>query len=210
METIIQNAKIKDVKLGLEHNILSLTINIMYDEDLKTGQSYGGAKLDEDVGYCQFYIKNLLSVFEAKYLYDLKEKFIRIKRNSVNGSILEIGHLIKEQWFNQHNVFDEFVYQSEDKTESTIIKDEEEKEYFCKEKVDIRFKSTEDILKEKKIVENIKTRFKNGDLYALGDFTPIEKTHIPLEQIVKYPRPKEDLKKPEDNNNKEKLGEENK
>lgn len=109
----IENAKITYIQLGYEdHGIMTLMIGLEGDG---WGQGYGGYALDEydkekkkrvptQRGFEA--VAELMKTLSVKDLYDLKEKYVRIKVDGIacGTKIKAIGDLIKDKWFS----FEEF------------------------------------------------------------------------------------------------------
>jgi hypothetical protein len=108
METV--NAKIDSTMLGVEdHGIMTCMIGLDYGG---SHQGFGGYSFDGPKGRksktgdrigtafgCEF-IRRVLEVVGVETWEQLKGKHVRVKREGGwNGSIVSIGNIIKDDWF---------------------------------------------------------------------------------------------------------------
>ena len=90
----IENGKIESTNLGPEdHGILTFWLSLAFDGG---GQGFGG--YDIWALPCQV-LGKLLQVLEVKSWEDLKNTYIRVKRDEPFGKIIAIGHIVKDKWF---------------------------------------------------------------------------------------------------------------
>ena len=109
----IENVKITDTKLGYQDRPI-FTFELCLEGD-GWGCWFGNYALDtwndeinERVGTQQGFqaIINLLETLEVKTWEELKGKYIRVKSEGWGSKIKEIGHLIKDKWFNIEDFFE--------------------------------------------------------------------------------------------------------
>lgn len=110
MATEICNAKIAGTKLGEEHGCL--TANLYLEGD-GWGCSFGGYCLDKWMdnigehssidGYGA--IIELMKILDVESWEELNGKYVRVEHEGWGGSIVKIGHLIKDQWFSWKEYF---------------------------------------------------------------------------------------------------------
>ena len=99
IKEVIKNAKIESAMLGYEdHGILTFSLNLKYTESL--GQHFGNCSLGGK--FTDLCIRKILSVTDSKEWDKIKGKHIRVKLtdDTFNGSIIEIGHITNDIWFN--------------------------------------------------------------------------------------------------------------
>lgn len=97
-EQIMHNAVIKRAMLGLEdHGIMTWMLHLEFQS---AGQGFGGRSLDGAGDFMSKSIRHVLETVGVDDWCDLKGKLIRIKKDSYNGPITEIGHILDDRWFN--------------------------------------------------------------------------------------------------------------
>ena len=113
------NAKITDTKLGCLNDRGIFTFWIMLDYG-STGQGFGGICLDNyNKQTQQRYHSNLtgeiisgiLVALELDSWEDLKGKYVRVQRTDegLNGTVVGIGHIVKDKFFNIRDCINAFV-----------------------------------------------------------------------------------------------------
>lgn len=114
----LQNALIKATMLGIEdHGILSFMIHLDFGG---TGQGYGGWCLDDldptdkhhriQTPMTGELVQGVITVIGVTKWEDLPGKHCRIKRAAgYHGTILAIGHFMKDQWFSFQSVADAYI-----------------------------------------------------------------------------------------------------
>lgn len=100
----IENGRIESTMLGVEdHGIFTCVLHISFNG---SGQGFGTACLDsydtvkkKRIGtrWGLEYIMRLMEAVGVDKWEDLQGKFVRVKR--VNGLLVSIGHIVKDQWF---------------------------------------------------------------------------------------------------------------
>lgn len=109
----IRNAKIRSVQLGFEdHGILTCWLNLDYGGSVQGFGGYGFShrpRGDKDVGAPDLadYLIGILRTLEVDAWEKLPGTPIRVETNGEGGcalTILRIGHLLKDQWFNPQDV----------------------------------------------------------------------------------------------------------
>jgi hypothetical protein len=108
-DTEVKNAVIKNMSLNTDnHGLLSAWIDLDYGV---TCQHFGGYalylpdnRIDSFAGYWIFRVLEIAGVSEWK---DLPGKAIRVKATS--GRVIEIGHIIKDDWFNPEKDFAPYI-----------------------------------------------------------------------------------------------------
>ena len=108
-----QNARIESASLECEdHGILSSFIMLEFDG---SGQGFGGYalylpkeckhhKLQSVAGH---WIWRIMEIAGVKRWDDLRGKTIRVRHDKPYGNIIAIGHIIKDDWFNPREEFEE-------------------------------------------------------------------------------------------------------
>jgi len=112
----IKNAKIKDTMLGIEdHGIMTFMLHLDYEG---SGQGAGGYGLDAPIKQNgEFWkrvgiasgmnlIMEILKVVGVSKWEDLKGKHIRVRAE--HNHVHAIGHLIKDEWLDFGEYFEEF------------------------------------------------------------------------------------------------------
>ena len=107
---MIKNAKITGTFLGYgDHGILTYYISLDYGDSF---QSFGGYALDRydkeqerRVGSAigMDHIASILSVLEVDSWEKLEGEYIRVE--AVSNTVMKIGHVIKDEWFNPEDYF---------------------------------------------------------------------------------------------------------
>ncbi len=102
----ILNAKIDYTMLGIEdHGIMSFMIGLTFDG---SGQGFGGYALDTWVeskkcrvgtAYGLDAIMQVMKVVGVSKWEDLKDKYVRVKKESFTSPITSIGHIIENKWY---------------------------------------------------------------------------------------------------------------
>lgn len=105
----VKNAIIKDVKVMIEdHGLLSCYVTLDYDG---SAQCFGGYELynphfkhvsKNKAGLWFFRLMEAVGVYN---LDDLKGKAVRAYAD--NNKIYALGHIVKDEWFNPQNEFEE-------------------------------------------------------------------------------------------------------
>ena len=97
MKTEISNVRVLSTFIGIEdHGLLTCSIMVKGDGWI---QSFGGYDCRERRGgFFADVINNILRTLEKNSWEDLKDSYCRVK--SVDGSIIEIGHITENRWFN--------------------------------------------------------------------------------------------------------------
>lgn len=99
VDSKIQNARIEDTKLGFEdRGILTCMIYLDYGDG--GHQGFGGYALGKE--YTDKWLRGLLKVIGVDNWEDLKGKHVRAR--IVGGKIIELGHLLKDEWFDPKNL----------------------------------------------------------------------------------------------------------
>ena len=107
MET--QNGRITSTMLGIEdHGILTCMVMIEWKGG---GCGFGGYAFDHSDGErtigsafgCEFIRKTLEAVGVDKW-EDLKGKYVRVEHGGLGGTILRIGHIVEDRWFNPKDI----------------------------------------------------------------------------------------------------------
>lgn len=96
--SVIRNATITKLSLGPEdHGILTCYLGLDYGDGMH--QSFGGYNIRTNAGW---WIENLLETFGINEWNKLMGKNIRVRLDddTLNGRIIEIGHIINDKWFN--------------------------------------------------------------------------------------------------------------
>lgn len=103
---VIMNAIIESVSLTMEdHGLLSSWLYLSYGG---TSQGFGGYSLylpksfkhhKADAGYAGHWIARCLEVADVTSWDKLKGKTIRVRKTDEWGSIISIGHIVKDIWF---------------------------------------------------------------------------------------------------------------
>ena len=112
MTTEIRNARIKSTFLGTEdHGIFTCYLHVEGDG---WGCGFGGFALDQwdrakerRVGHpvgIEF-INAILGTLEVGAWEKLPGTFLRVETEGLGGSILRVGHPIKEKWFDPEELF---------------------------------------------------------------------------------------------------------
>lgn len=103
---IIQNAKIQNAKLTIDNNKLTLWMYLDYGNS-NFYQGFGGYNLKSFKSTCECFITRCMEIAEVEDFNDLKEKCIRVKKKDegIMSTIIEIGHIIKYDWFNPSEDF---------------------------------------------------------------------------------------------------------
>ena len=100
----MENGKITKTFLGKEdHGIFTSNITIEFDG---RGQGFGGYSLDGKGGKKGSgigFISKILDTLEVDSWENLKGTHLRVKRE--DGLIKEIGHIVKDKWFNPKEYF---------------------------------------------------------------------------------------------------------
>ena len=111
-EIVITNAKIDDVKIGFDRGVF-LTIWLYLDYG-GTHQGYGGYVFNEPIRDADdkflgreatgpefgIAVQNIMKTFDVEDFSKLVGQVIRVKREDEwSGTILAVGHALKEQWF---------------------------------------------------------------------------------------------------------------
>lgn len=110
--THIQNAIVERVSLDdSDRQILSAWLHLQYDG---SGQGFGGYSLYlpssfKNTGgpnYCGHFIWRCMQIAGVSAWQDIPGKTIRVKQDSPFGSIIAIGHIVKEDWFDPKAEFE--------------------------------------------------------------------------------------------------------
>lgn len=119
--TKIENAKITGTMLGYQdHGILTCMINIEGDG---WGGGFGGVALDQyDPEKCERVVSaramgtipTILKILEKDKWEDLPGTFVRVETEGWGGSIVRIGHLLKDQWFSFRDYLDYLAQEGDD------------------------------------------------------------------------------------------------
>lgn len=105
-----KNAVITNARFDLEHGILSAWITLDYGGN---GQGFGGYALylpssfthsSPKGNYCGHFIWRVFEIAGVQDWRDLVGKTIRVR--STNNGVIEIGHIIKNDWFNPKREFE--------------------------------------------------------------------------------------------------------
>lgn len=97
------NAKILNAYLGLEgHGILTINLNLEFGDG--SVQGFGGWSLGTPdrpdlSGFTSSFILGILRVAGVGSWGELPGKIIRTRGGGFNSSIKEIGHALKDEWF---------------------------------------------------------------------------------------------------------------
>lgn len=122
----LKNAIISSATLTIDdHGCLSAWLRLEYDEG---GQGFGGFALHllrgssnhrSRMPYAGHFITRVLQVAGVKTWEDLKGKTIRVRAS--HSDVAEIGHIIKEDWFNPRMDFAE-IKKAEELAEAKVAK----------------------------------------------------------------------------------------
>ena len=112
--TKIENAVIQSTSLGYEdHGILTALIHVSGDG---WGRGFGGYALDQwdetkkrriGIAYGIEFIARVLKVLEVDSLEKLVGIHVRVETEGWGGTILKIGHIIKNNWFDPKELAEE-------------------------------------------------------------------------------------------------------
>lgn len=103
------NAQIESAEIQIERGfVLTCWITLNYGG---SGQNFGGYSLmldkssanhkkSKEFNYAGIFILRILEIAGVESWGDLKGKTIRVRKTDEWGSILSIGHIIKDDWFN--------------------------------------------------------------------------------------------------------------
>ena len=117
-EKRIENVVIEGVMLGFEdHNIMTCMVHVKGNE---RNQGFGGYPLgkydkllERQVGtaYGMEWLMRLMNAIGAREFKEMKGMYVRIEADEYK--IFQIGHIVKEQWFNPEEMkhFKEPVYE---------------------------------------------------------------------------------------------------
>ncbi len=115
-EIEIKNAKIDSAKILIERGF-ALTAWLTLDYG-GSGQSFGGYvlyKVDveskystDSINYAGIFISEIMRIADVDSWDDLPGKTIRVKGD--DSTIDEIGHIIKDRWFNPKKRFEAFKH----------------------------------------------------------------------------------------------------
>ena len=104
-EKRIENVVIEGVMLGFEdHNIMTCMVHVKGD---MLNQGFGGYALDTydkqfkrrvGTAYGMEWLIRLMNTVGAREFKELKGMYVRIEADEYH--IYQIGHIVKEQWFN--------------------------------------------------------------------------------------------------------------
>ena len=114
----IKNARIESTMLGTEdHGIMTAWLMLDYNGvgqgfggygfDNPIKNEYGGFRKREGIAWGMEYIIRVLKVVGVTKWEDLPGKFIRVK--CTHTGILEIGNILKDEWFNPSNDLNHLV-----------------------------------------------------------------------------------------------------
>lgn len=109
-----KNAVITSVSLSrADHGVLSMWLMLDYGG---TAQGFGGYNLylpksfthcNNQWNYAGHFIYRCLEIAGVDRLQQLKGKTIRVRLDSPYGSIISIGHIVKDDWFDPKKDFTE-------------------------------------------------------------------------------------------------------
>ena len=109
-----KNAVIESVSLSkADHGVLSMWLMLDYDG---SGQGFGGYSLylpksfkhsNNQWNYAGHFIFRCLEIAGVDEIHQLEGKSIRVRLDSPYGSIISIGHIIKDDWFDPKKDFTE-------------------------------------------------------------------------------------------------------
>ena len=105
----IENAVVKNIRLVKDHGCLSIWLDLDYGG---SGQGFGGYVLDEPVkdadgkfirrrgtAYGTEWILRLMDLFGVDDFSKIVGQSCRVYREEPRGSIMRIGHFLKDKWF---------------------------------------------------------------------------------------------------------------
>ena len=108
----IKNARITKTMLGREdHGIMTFMIFVEFDMSVCGIGGYALDQYDRETKSRVFSVKGMeaisriLEIADVERWEDLPGKYIRFKDNGWGSTIDEIGHIIKDDWFNLREFF---------------------------------------------------------------------------------------------------------
>lgn len=113
MDTEIKNAIIESAEINFERDCLSAWVHLDYGGSgqgmggyvLLPGPSYTHRKASEEgPNYAGIFIEQIMRVAGVERWSALKGKTVRVK--ATHSKVVEIGHIVKDQWFNPSETFE--------------------------------------------------------------------------------------------------------
>ena len=111
-ETTIQNALIDGAKIVIERGVLSAWIYLDYGDS--GHQGFGGFALyfpkdfshsTNQKNYAGHFIHRIMKIADVESWGNLIGKTVRVKKRGHCDPIEEIGHILKDDWFNPKEEF---------------------------------------------------------------------------------------------------------
>lgn len=107
----LENGRIRSADIFIEdHGLLTAFLDIEFDGSVQGFGGYGfdwnprgGRRYSQN---CALFVRRVLDTVGVSKWADLPGKIVRVKRNGSFGSIMEIGHAVKNQWFNPREEFE--------------------------------------------------------------------------------------------------------
>jgi len=106
----IKNAIIESASINIERGLLTAWVHLRYDAG---GQGFGGYALylpkdfkhsKNQNNYAGHFIFRVMEMADVSKWEDLKGKTVRVK--SEHSKVHEIGHIVKDKWFNPSKEFE--------------------------------------------------------------------------------------------------------